>query len=115
MEAINYLPQDMINSNYRYSVNNYYYTIRTNQNCYTQYNTTYCNCYDVYYNNNYLTTDPYSCNYNSSTNINYQNFSSDWHMRTDAPFIILYASFYIVLTIFILFTLLKCFRKAIRL
>lgn len=78
-----YLPSRYINNNYRYSINNYYYTVRTNESCYTQYNTTYCNCYDIYFNNDYLATDAYSCNYNSSTNINASNFTSQWVYRFD--------------------------------
>ena len=39
-----YLPSEYINSNYTYNLDSQYIQIRTNQNCYTQYSTTYCDC-----------------------------------------------------------------------
>lgn len=80
---MHYLPNEFINSNFRYSINNYYYTIRTNRNCYTQYSTTYCDCYDIYYTNSYLQTNAYQCNFNTTTNINYNNFTDNFYYRYD--------------------------------
>lgn len=114
MASITYLPSEHINNSYRYVPSDDHIRIITNQGCYSQYNTTYCNCYDIYPNYDYITSGTSSCNINVSY-VDSTQFNSDWHYRIDAPNIILYASFYIVLTIFILFTLLKVFRKAIRL
>ena len=103
-----YLPSNLINQNYKYSINNYYYTVRTNNNCYTNYNTTYCDCYDVYFNNDYLTTNAYSCNYNTTTNVDYSNFSSEfWYKNNiqDSFFI------FLILAIFIIYIPYRIFCK----
>lgn len=83
MINVYYMPRNFISNNYRYTVNNYYYTVRTNQNCYTQYSTTYCDCYDIYYTNSYLTTTAYQCNYNTTTNISVNNFTDNYFYRYD--------------------------------
>lgn len=41
-----YIPIEYINTQYRYYENGNYIRIVTNNNCYTQYNTTYCDVYD---------------------------------------------------------------------
>lgn len=114
MASITYLPSDYINNSYRYVLSDDHIRIITNENCYTQYNNTYCNCFDIYPRYDYITSGTSSCNINT-TFVDSSQFNSDWHYRPDAHNIIMYASFYIVLTIFILFTLLKVFRKAIKL
>ena len=43
-----YLPSDLINQNYTYFTNGTYYIIKTNNNCYSQYNSVYCDCINVY-------------------------------------------------------------------
>ena len=97
---MHYLPSELINSNYHYSINDYYYTIRTDKNCYTEYSNTYCDCYDVYFNNDYLTTDPYSCRYNTTTNINYSNFSSEfWYKNNIGDSLLIF----FILSIFIIY------------
>lgn len=100
---MHYLPTNFINNNYRYSINNYYYTVRTNKNCYTQYSTTYCDCYDIYFNNNYLSTDSYQCIYNSSTNINVSNFTDNEYYRIDMPQILLMFFIIVVMCYFLAF------------
>ena len=84
-----YLPSDSINSNYRYSINNDYYLIRTNNNCYTQYSSTYCDCYYIYPKNDYIKSEVSSCNYNSGTWVNSSNFTSNFWYRLDMPNILL--------------------------
>lgn len=79
-----YVPSQFNNSNFRYSLNDYYITVRTNQNCYTQYSTTYCDCYNIYPEQDYSYTYAYACNYNSSYNIDYSLISSDWVNRVDS-------------------------------
>lgn len=58
-----YIPTTYLNQNYRYTLNNNEITIITNNNCYTNYNSTYCDCYR--YNEMYnVITESYSCNSN---------------------------------------------------
>lgn len=79
-----YLPSQFINNNYLYNINNDYIIIRTNNNCYQQYNTTYCDCYNVYPNLDYMYTTAYSCNYNqSNANIPYSQFTDSYWYRID--------------------------------
>ena len=40
-----YIPQEYNNENYQYKINNNNILIITNNNCYTQYSSTYCDCY----------------------------------------------------------------------
>lgn len=114
MASITYLPSEYINNSYRYVPSDDHIRIITNENCYTQYSSTYCNCFDIFPKYDYITSAISNCN----INVNYvdsSQFNGDWHYRPDAHYIILYASFYIILTMFILFNLWKLFRKAIRL
>lgn len=80
-----YLPSNYINSNYTYILSSNYYQVRTNNNCYANYNSTYCDCYNIYFNNDYLVSDAYSCNVNSSTTglISYSNFTDNFYYRLD--------------------------------
>lgn len=78
-----YLPSDDINTNYRYTITDSNYLIRTNNNCYTQYNTTYCDCYYIYPHNDYIKSEIQTCNYNSGTWVNSSNFTSDYWYRLD--------------------------------
>lgn len=103
-----YLPTEYINENYRYSLNDYYITVRTNKNCYTQYSSTYCDCYSVYYNADYLSTEPYQCQYNTSTNISYSNFTDDFYYRMDIMNILV---IFIILFVFIIMFPYKIFSR----
>ena len=103
MINVYYLPSEYINSNYRYSINNYYYTIRTNKNCYTQYSTTYCDCYDIYYSANYISTNAYQCNINTTTNLAYNNFTDNFLYRYDFDKIIVIFMAIVVLCYFLAF------------
>lgn len=60
-----YIPADYINSNYSYRFDGDYITIITNNNCYTQYNTQYCNCYRYNWKNNVM-SNVINCNTNSN-------------------------------------------------
>lgn len=60
-----YIPTQYKNQNYTYKINGEYITIITNQNCYTNYNTTYCDCYMYNYENN-LISNSYSCSTNNN-------------------------------------------------
>lgn len=79
-----YLPKTLINNNYLYNISNNYIVVRTNNNCYTNYNTTYCDCYNVYPELDYMITNAYSCSYNqTSQNINYDKFTDNQFYRID--------------------------------
>lgn len=72
-----YIPNNKINQNYTYKINGDYITIITNQNCYTNYNTTYCDCNQYNYKNNVM-SETYSCSTNNNNpTIPYQSISSD--------------------------------------
>lgn len=68
-----YVPESYLNSNYNYYFNNNYIRIITNSNCYQNYNSTYCDCYDFNYANNVM-SESISCN--TSTNLSKINFNS---------------------------------------
>lgn len=97
-----FLPSNLINGNYLYNVSNDYIVVRTNNNCYQQYNTTYCDCYNVYPNLDYMTTTAYYCNYSqTNANIPYTSFTDNHWYRVDTYkslimfFIIFLFSFYL--------------------
>lgn len=72
-----YVPESYVNSNYQYKISDDHILIITNQNCYTQYSSTYCDCYYYNYKNN-LVSSPYTCNINnSSTSIPFSSISTD--------------------------------------
>lgn len=87
--AKTYLPQNMINNNYRYTISNDSILVHTNNNCYTQYNTTYCDCYYVYPKLDYLVSNSTTCNYNPTTYVNNDNFTSDYWYRIDLSSILI--------------------------
>jgi len=60
-----YVPEDYYNENYQYRYNNKIITIVTNNNCRTQYNTTYCNCYNYFTEEN-ITSEVYECSNNTN-------------------------------------------------
>lgn len=72
-----YIPTTYLNQNYRYTINNNEITIITNQNCYTNYNSTYCDCYR--YNEQYnIITESYSCNQNPGNyELTYSSLTDD--------------------------------------
>jgi len=77
-----YIPQEYNNRNYSYRFNGDYIYIITNNNCYTQYNTTYCNCYNYNYENNVI-SEVFTCNTNSNnTIIAYDHITSDINYST---------------------------------
>lgn len=91
-----YLPDQLLNQNYQYYYNNNYFIVRTNNNCYTNYNTQYCDCFNVFQNNNYLVSNSYSCSTPSQQyQIAYNKFTNDKWYRNDLPDVLI--------TFFILF------------
>ena len=78
-----YLPSDFINNNYQYFFNSHDVVVYTNNNCYQNYNTTYCDCYRIQTDNHYLHSDSYSCSYNTNYPINKNNLTDDFYYRND--------------------------------
>ena len=97
--ARTYLPSQFINENYRFTISNDYYVVHTNNNCYNNYNTTYCDCYNVYPKMDYVSTQAYSCNYNPSNYLVADTFVSDNWYRLDLSNILL---IFLILFIFII-------------
>lgn len=93
-----YIPQNLLSNNYRYTISDDSILVHTNQNCYTQYNTTYCDCYYVYPKMDYLVSNTVSCNYNPSTYVSSSNFSSSYWYRIDLASILI---IFLILWIFI--------------
>lgn len=72
-----YIPVDKVNSNFSYRFNGDYIMIITNQNCYTNYTTQYCDCYQYNYKNNVM-SDTLTCNTSSNNAvIPFSSISSD--------------------------------------
>lgn len=78
-----YIPSDLLNSNWSYEFNDYYFTIHTYQNCFNQYNTTYCDCIRLYHSFDYQYSNRFSCSNNFTTSISYDNLTSDFWYRVD--------------------------------
>lgn len=95
-----YLPSELINQNYKYRINGDYYVIIKNTNCYNSYNTTYCDCVNVFPRMDYIQSETYSCSSTQSSNyIPYTNFTNDFYYRIDLSNILL---IFLVLFIFII-------------
>lgn len=107
--AKTYLPSEDINTNYRYRMSDSNYLVITNNNCYTQYNTTYCDCYYIYPKNDYIKSETQSCNYNQSTYVSSNQFTSDYWYRLDISQVL------IIFTILFLFGLYMPYRIISRL
>ena len=110
-----YLPSDYIDSNYLYDLNSNYITIRTDNNCYTQYNTTYCDCFRVYPQYNYITSNLYSCSFsNSQYYSSYTEFSSDVFNMPNISNVFITYFIIIFILVYILMSMWKAFRKRLR-
>lgn len=107
-----YLPSAYINSNYKYTANNDYIRVYTNNNCYNQYNSTYCDCLYIYPKLDYLVSETSSCNLSSLNNtISYSNFTDNYYYRIDFVNILL---MFFIMSIFIIYIPLKIFSKLFR-
>lgn len=104
-----YLPSEYINSNYTYNLDSQYIQIRTNQNCYTQYSTQYCDCFRVYPNYNFVKSNTYSCSLSNNYNATSEIFSSDIYNLPNISnyfvtyFIILFICVYVLKTMWHVF------------
>lgn len=109
-----YLPTNLINSNYIYSYSSSkIITIRTNSNCYTQYQSTYCDCYQIDTENHYIQSDKYSCSISSSSNflVNPINFTDEIYYRNDFADILI---IFFIMCIFCFYIPLKVFLRLFR-
>lgn len=106
-----YLPYDYINSNYKYQLNNDYFRVITNENCYTQYNSTYCDCFNVYPRLDYLASEKTSCNINVSNYVNSSSFTDNFYYRIDFTNILI---MFTIMSIFIVYLPIKLFSKIFR-
>ena len=71
-EELIYIPEEVINQNYKYYFNGDYIRIITNKNCTQNYNSTYCDCYDYNFKENIL-SESITCN----TNTNYPKINNE--------------------------------------
>lgn len=77
-----YIPKQYNNANYKYILDGENINIITNNNCYTNYNNTYCDTYKYNMRTNII-TQPYSSNNNVSNNIiKYEYITSDINNNT---------------------------------
>lgn len=77
-----YIPNEYNNTNWKYYENGNYIRIVTNNNCYTQYNTTYCDIYDYNVERN-LISKTYTGNNNPNlVEIDKQYVTSDINYST---------------------------------
>ena len=106
-----YLPTQYINNNYKYRLNGDYYTIITDQNCYTQYSTTYCDCYNIYPKLDYIVSESTSCNYNVTNYTTSSSFTDNFYYRVDFSNILV---MFLIMSIFIIFIPIKIFSKIFR-
>lgn len=106
-----YLPAEYINTNYKYRLQGDYYTIITNRNCYTQYSTTYCDCYNIYPKLDYIVSESTSCNYNPNSYTTSTSFTDNFYYRIDFASILL---MFLIMSIFIIYLPLKVFSKIFR-
>lgn len=98
-----YVPSQFKNSSFRYSVSSDYIEIHTNNNCYTQYSNTYCDCYRIYPKLDYIYTYPYSCNYNITSNIDYSLISDNWVDRIDSVNVFIISGIILAIIIFFVY------------
>lgn len=107
-----YLPTDSINSNYKYTINNDYIRVYTDNNCYTQYNSTYCDCYYIYPKIDYLQSETTSCNVSNVSNVvSHTNFTDNFYYRIDFHNILI---MFLIMSIFIIYIPIKIFSKIFR-
>lgn len=107
-----YLPTDSINNNFKYTINNDYIRVYTDNNCYTQYNSTYCDCYYIYPKIDYLQSETTSCNVSNLSNVvSHTNFTDNFYYRIDFDSILV---MFLIMSIFIIYIPIKIFSKIFR-
>lgn len=77
-----YIPEEYINENYKYIIDDEDIIIITNENCTQNYNTTYCNAIRYNQREN-IVTEPYQININQNNSvISYDHITSDMANNT---------------------------------
>lgn len=92
-----FIPGELIDNSYKYTISDGVIRVITDNNCYQNYNSTYCDCYDVYINNDYMISNTIQCNANPTNYVTSVRFTSDIYYRKDLSDILL--SFLIILII----------------
>lgn len=108
-----YLPTDDINSSFTYYSDGSSITIRTNHNCYQNYNSTYCDCYKVYPSLDYLHTKTYSCTGSTTQELDFNTFTDVYSYRIDFDKIALLLFICIFGLVFVLSCLSKYFFRGV--
>lgn len=107
-----FLPSEYINANYKYTSNGENIRIYTDNNCYSQYSSNYCDCFYIYPQLDYLVSEVTSCNVTNITNtIDYSTFTDNYYYRVDFPNILV---MFLIMCIFIIYIPLKIFSKIFR-
>lgn len=96
-----YLPNNLINNAYNYQLSNETIIVHTNRNCYTQYNTTYCDCINVSPRLDYLVSNSYSCSNNFTNVIDKSQFTNDYMYSVNFPSSLIIATFLIIFFIYL--------------
>ena len=111
-----YIPSNLKNQNYTYYISNSnYIVVRTNDNCYTQYQTTYCDCIDLYPSLDYIYSNRYSCSTSSySHTIPYDKISNDYWYRLDLDKILVIFIIIVLFSSYFPYKLFKTFRKRVK-
>ena len=98
-----YIPKQVNYEDNKYTISGDEVTIITNNNCYTNYNTTYCDCYR--YNEKYnILTEVYSCNRNPNSYIINNDYISE-NINDSVRIINDYTNYYIVMLLMIVVVL----------
>lgn len=107
-----YLPSNFISSNYKYTISNDSIRVYTNNNCYTQYSSTYCDCFYVYPKIDYVNSETTSCNVSNLNNtVSSSSFTDNFYYRIDFPDILV---MFLIMSIFIIYIPIKLFSKIFR-
>lgn len=111
-----YVPNNLKNENYTYYISdNNNVIIITNENCYNQFGTNYCDCINLYPNLDYVYSNKYTCsasNYNYS--IPYNNITSDYWYRLNIAQILIIFTIIVLFSTFFDYKLFQVFRKRSR-
>lgn len=108
-----YMPNQYINNSYQYFLDNNYILVKTNNNCYTQYNSVYCDCFRVYPNYNYVKSENFFCN-NGSYYINSNQLTNDIFQVPNVSNIFITYFIIIFILVYILRLLWGVFRKRVK-
>lgn len=110
-----YLPKEYVNNNYIYSLSDNHIVVNTRSNCYNQYNTTYCDCFSVYPNLNYVSTNIYACSVNLGNTISINDIDSNILNIPNISSVFIVWFIILLIPMFIITKMFGVFRKRARL